>query len=333
MPFGLTNAPATFQALINGILEPFLRKFILVFFDDILIYSSSLEAHLRHLKQILEILKTNQLYAKRLKCMFVEPKVEYLGYIIFAEGVATDPKKTQVVQEWPIPKTIKELRGYLASYYRKFIRKFGVISKPLTKLLKNNNFVWHEGALEAFQNLKKALCETSILALPDFTKPFILETYAYDIRIKAVLSQEGRPLAFMSKALGVKHLGLSIYEKEYLAILMAVDKWRHYLEQDQFIIQTNHESLIYLLDQKIHTLIQKKGLAKLLGLNYRIKYKKGKENKVVDALSRRIIQSEDSCQETGMAGGWLTAITQVVPSWYDQIYSSYKDDARLQDII
>jgi hypothetical protein len=276
---------------MNDILEPFLRKFVLVFFDDILIYSSSLEAHLRHLKQVLEILKTNQLYAKRSKCTFAEPKVEYLGHIISAERVATDPKKTQAVQEWPIPKTIKELRGFLglAGYYRKFIRKFGVISKPLTKLLKKNNFVWREGALEAFQNLKKALCETSILALPDFTKPFVLETDACDTGIGAVLSQEGRPLTFMSKALGVKHLGLSIYEKEYLAILMVVDKWRHYLEQDQFIIQTDHESLTYLLDQKIHTPIQKKGLTKLLGLNYRIRYKKGKENKAADALSRRIM--------------------------------------------
>jgi len=261
MPFGLTNAPATFQALMNDILEPFLRKFVLMFFDDILIYSSSLEAHLRHLKQVLEILKTNQLYAKRSKCTFVEPKVEYLGHIISAEGLATDPKKTQVVQEWPIPKTIKELRGFLglAGYYRKFIRKFGVISKPLTELLKKNNFVWHEGALEAFQNLKKALCETSILALPDFTKPFVLETNACDTGIGAVFSQEGRPLTFMSKALGVKHLGLSIYKKEYLAILMAVHKWRHYLEQDQFIIQTDHESLTYLLDQKIQLLFRRRG--------------------------------------------------------------------------
>jgi len=116
-----------------------------------------------------------------------------------------------------------------------------------------------------------------------------LETDACDTGIGAVLSQEGRPLTFMSKALGVKHLGLSIYEKEYLAILMVVDKWRHYLEQDQFIIQTDHESLTYLLDQKIHTPIQKKGLTKLLGLNYRIRYKKGKENKAADALLRRIM--------------------------------------------
>ena len=101
------------------------------------------------------------------------------------------------------------------------------------------------------------------------------------------------------------------------------------MEQDQFIIQTDHESLTYLLDQKIHSHIQKKGLTKLLGLNYRIRYKKGKENKAVDALSRRIMQSEDGYQETDTKRGWLTAITQVVPSWYDKIYNSYKDDARL----
>ena len=215
--------------------------------------------------------------------------MEYLGHIISAEGVATDPKKTRAIKEWPVPKSIKELRGFLglAGYYQKFIRKFGIISKPLTEMLKKNNFIWHEGALEAFRNLKQALCEASILALPDFTKLFVLETDACDTGIGAILSQEGRPLAFFIKGLGVKHLGLSIYKKEYIDILMAVDKWRHYLEQDQVVIQTDHKSLTYLLDQKIHTHIQKKGLTKLLGLNYRIRYRKGKENKAANALSRR----------------------------------------------
>ncbi|XP_039023154.1 uncharacterized protein LOC120155744 [Hibiscus syriacus] len=246
-------------------------------------------------------------------------QVEYLGHIISASGVSTDPTKVAAMKNWPMSKSLKSLRGFLGltGYYRRFIKNYGTISKPLTQMLKKDSFKWSTEALTSFDNLKHAMCIAPVLALPDFGKSFYLETDASSGGIGAVLSQEGRPIAYLSKALSPRHAALSIYEREYLAILMAVSKWRHYLESSPFIIKTDHEPLKYLLEQKLTTAIQKKGLTKLLGLDYSIQYRKGKSNVVADALSR---QWEDKGQYMAMG------TTLIIPSWVLEVEDSYKGD-------
>lgn len=226
MPFGLTNAPSTFQALMNTVFKKFLRRFVLVFFDDILINSPSLEAHVKHLRSVLEVMQANTLYAKHSKCTFAMDKVEYLGHLISGEGVSTDPSKIQSMKDWPVPSNVKQLRGFLGliGYYRRFIKNYAVINHPLTQLLKKNAFQWTEAAQLAFEVLKEAMMTTSVLALPDFNKEFVVETDACDVGIGAVLTQDGHPIAYMSKALSPKHQVLSTYEKEFLAVLLALEK-------------------------------------------------------------------------------------------------------------
>ena len=203
------------------------------------------------------------------KCSFAQQKISYLGHIISADGVGTDLAKLDAIAQWPIPDSVKELRGFLglAGYYRKFVRHFGIISKPLTNLLKKHVlFVWTEDHHRAFQTLKDALCNAPVLALPNFSRPFCIETDASDMGIGAVLMQDGHPLAFLSKASGPKSRGLSTYEKEYMAILLAVQTWRPYLQFQEFTILTDHKSLTQLGDQRLHTDWQHKVFSKLLGL-------------------------------------------------------------------
>jgi len=231
MPFELTNAPATFQSLMNEVFRRHLRKFVLVFFDDILIYSQTMTEHLEHLQTVFELLKGYQLVAKRNKCAIGIPHVEYLGHVISKEGVATDPKKIQAITDWPKPQNVRQLRGFLGltGYYKKFVKNYGAISKPLTQLLKKDAFAWKEDATRAFRNLKQAMTQPPVLSLPDLNKSFMVETDASGSGIGAVLMQEGHPISFISKSLGPQQQALSTYEREMLAILHAVTKWRHYL--------------------------------------------------------------------------------------------------------
>jgi transposase InsO family protein len=259
------------------------------------------------------------------KCTFATRSIAYLGHVISAEGVQTDPHKVTAVLHWPTPNNAKELRSFLglAGYYRKFIKHFGIISKPLTNLLrKNTMFCWTQEHEVAFQCLKSALSQAPVLALPDFSKQFILETDACAMGIGAVLMQAGHPLAFVSKALGPKTRGLSTYEKEYLAILMAVEHWRSYLQHAEFIIHTDQRSLVHLNEQRLHTHWQQKVFTKLLGLHYSIVYKKGSDNRVADALSRRS-HHEASC----------LAISVSAPSWVARVVDSYSEDAHATQLL
>jgi len=189
MPFGLCNAPATFQSLMNDVLRPFLRRFVLVFFDDILIYSSTWADHLRHLRAVLTELRRHRLFIKRSKCAFGVGSVTYLGHIISEHGVAMDPAKVQAVLDWSVPRSARAVRGFLglAGYYRRFVLHYGAIAAPLTALLKKDGFSRSEEAAAAFAALKTAVTTAPVLALPDFNKPFIVECDASTLGFGAVL--------------------------------------------------------------------------------------------------------------------------------------------------
>jgi hypothetical protein len=241
MFFGLTNAPATFQCTMNSILEPYLRKSVIVFMDDILVYSNSLEDHVQHLREVLTLLRSHKFFVKLSKCAFAQEELEYLGHIILGAGVATDPRKIQAMLDWPAPLYVTKLRGFLGltGYYRKFVKHYGTLAKPLTNLLKKKQFAWDQTTQKAFQSLKTAMSTTPVLALPNFSKQFIVETDALDMGLGAVLMQDDRPIAFLSKPLSANNKFLSIYKKYFLALIMAVDRWCPYLQRQEFIIKTD----------------------------------------------------------------------------------------------
>jgi hypothetical protein len=203
MPFVLCNSPSTFESLMNHVFHPFLYNFFLVFFDDILIYSKTWTSHLAHVDQVLHLLSQHQIILKQSKCSFGASEFEYLGHIVGKARVKVDPKKIEAMQDWPRPKTLKILGGFLGltGYYHKFVNNYGKIMTPLTALLKNNSFTWNLVADHAFQSLKVSICTTPVLDLPDFTMTCVLECDASERGIGVVLMQDGGPLAFTSKQL------------------------------------------------------------------------------------------------------------------------------------
>jgi hypothetical protein len=201
---------------MNMLFAELLRHGVLVFMDDILVYSETLEEHLVLLRKVFDILHANKFYVKRSKCFFARSSVKYLGHVISAERVATYPTKVQAVLNWPTPTTVKQLHGFLGltGYYRGFIQHYGVISRPLIELLKKNQvFKWSTEADQAFQILKQKMVQAPVLAVPNFSKQFKLETDACDFGIRVVLMQDHHSLAYLSKHLCPRNQTLSVYEK------------------------------------------------------------------------------------------------------------------------
>ncbi|KAK8924154.1 hypothetical protein KSP39_PZI019727 [Platanthera zijinensis] len=288
MPFGLTNAPATFQALMNTIFKPFLRRFVVIFFDDILIYSHDEALHANHLHQVFQILSQNQLFIKPSKCTITVPEIDFLGHVISSKGVLPNPSKLAAIAAWPAPKTQKQLRSFLgiAGYYRRFIRQYATITAPLTDLLVRNSFTWTDSVNDVFLKIKDLLLTAPVLSLPNFTLPFTIECDASKVGIGAVLSQKGHPIAYFSKKLSPKDQAKSTYIRELLAVTSAVSKWCQYLIGSTFTILTDHETLHNLNTQIMTLPEQQHFLSKMLGFNYIIRYRPGRHNAAADALSR-----------------------------------------------
>jgi hypothetical protein len=228
---------------------------------------------------------------------------------VSAQGVGTDPTKINSIQQWPQPTDIKQLRSFLglAGYYRKFVRHFAVLARPLNDLLKKGSLlVWTAAHSSAFEALKSALMVAPMLALPDFNKSFQLQTNASESGVGVVLLQDGYPLAFVSKSLGPRTRGLSTYDKEYLAILVAVEHWR------EFTIFIDQRSLIHVTNQRLHTPWQLKMYSKLAELQYKVVYKPGATNQVADALS---------CHPAPPSQ--LQAISSMPPAWLAEVTAGY----------
>lgn len=290
MPFGLTNAPAVFMDLMNRVFHEYLDQFIVVFIDDILIYSKSREEHEKHLSLVLQRLREKKLCAKFSKCEFWLNQVIFLGHTVSKEGISVDPSKVQAILEWQKPRTVKEIRSFLglAGYYRRFVAGFAQLVKPLTALTKQKTpFVWSAACEESFQELKKRLTSAPVLVLPQEGVDYDIYTDASLQGLGAVLMQLGRVIAYASRQLKEYETRYPTHDLELAAVVFALKIWRHYLYGVKSNIYTDHKSLKYFFTQKELNMRQRRWLELVKDYDCEIKYQPGKANVVADALSRK----------------------------------------------
>lgn len=302
LPFGLKNAPAIFQRALDDILRELIGKMCFVYVDDIIIFSKDEQSHLESIKKVFETLEQANMKIQLEKCTFFKTEVEFLGLVVSQDGIRTNPKKVNAILQFPIPKTLKQLRSFLglSGYYRRFVKGYADIAKPLTVLLRGEEgrisknassqipVVLDEDAKKAFENLKNALVSQEVLlSYPDFSNDFELTTDASNVALGAVLSQNMRPIAFISRTLDKTEQNYATNEREMLAIIWAITTLRNYLYgSKKVIIFTDHQPLTYALSNKNSNSKMKRWKCILEEYDYELRYKPGRQNIIADALSR-----------------------------------------------
>ena len=293
MAMGLKNAPATWSRMMHHILGKLTYTACLVYLDDIIVFSQDEQTHLKRLRHVFQKMREANLKFKPTKCNFMKKETEYLGHLIIARGLTTHPDKTKIIESYPIPASVKELRAFLGlcGFYRKFVTNFAKISQPLTLLTKKDvKYSWGPEQQEAFVTLKRALISPPVLRYPDFSKQFIVNTDASATAVAAILTQKHDgvelPICFSSRTLNAAERRYSAIERECLAVVFAVKTYRNYLTGTHFVIMTDHRPLKYLLTMKDPSSRLSKWAMYLMEYSFTILYRPGKQNTNVDSLTR-----------------------------------------------
>ena len=313
MLFGLINASATFQSLMNDIFRDMLDVCVVVYLDDILVYSKNDEDHEKHVRQVLQRLREHQLYARSSKCTFFTDIVEYLGHIIGPDGIKPNPALVKAIIEFPQPRTFKELQSFLglANYYRKFIKNYSNISLPLTDVLQHasnsRSVMFTNAMIQAFHALKQALTNDPCLKLPDLDGEYevTIDASEDEATVGAVLTQYEHPIAFESKKLNPHQRNYPVHDKEMCAIMHALDRWRPFLLGRHFKVYTDHRSLVYLKTQPNLNQRQLRWMERVVDYDCEILYKPGKENVVADAFSRIHISALSSLSSNNIRKSFI----------------------------
>ena len=295
LPMGLCNAPGTFMHVMNSVFRKQLDRFMLVFLDDIFIYSSSEAEHLVHLREVLTVLRANHLYLKPSKCEWMKTEVEFLGHRIGREGLSVDPHKVDAVRDWPAPKDVSQMRSFLglAGYYRRFIENYSKIALPLTELTKDEvAWCWGPAEVAAFEQLKQTLSHAPVLQLADPALPYVIHCDASGFAVGACLMQdhgEGlQPVSYISAKMKPAETRYAPHEQELLALVYACRSWRHYLHNGKpFTVLSDHQSLRFFTTQPLLSARQARWKDSLAEFDFSIRYIEGPKNTVADALSRR----------------------------------------------